>query len=213
MRLSIVATLYHSALYINEFYQRISLAAQQLVNQEYEIIFVNDGSPDNSLELAINLTENDDHVILIDLSRNFGHHKAMMAGLAHAKGELVFLLDSDLEEEPEWLISFSEQMATEKSDVVYGVQEKRKGGWFEKWSGSIHYMILNWMLNIEHPKNITTARLMTRRYVDALLKHKESELVISCLWVITGFKQCSQLVKKHMKKSSTYSIPKKIKRE
>jgi putative glycosyltransferase len=210
MKLSVVATLYQSAAYIAEFYQRTSTAAKQLVGDDYEIVLVNDGSPDNSLDVAVQLTESDTHVVVVDLSRNFGHHKAIMAGLEYSSGEKVFLIDSDLEEEPEWIISFSEQMADENSDVVYGVQKERKGGWFERWSGSLYYSIFNWLSHIEHPRNIVTARLMTRRYVNALLSHKERELVISCLWVITGFKQCSQTVKKHMTSSSTYGISKKL---
>ncbi len=101
MKLSIVSTLYQSAPYIAEFYERCTQVAKQFANQDYEIIFVNDGSPDNSLEIAIELYKQDSHVKIIDLSRNFGHHKAMMTGLAHAKGTYVFLIDSDLEEEPE----------------------------------------------------------------------------------------------------------------
>ncbi len=71
-------------------------------------------------------------------------------------------------------------------------------------------MVLNKLLQINHPKNITTARLMTRRYVDGLLRHKEVETVISCLWVITGFKQCPQIVTKHMTSRTTYSLFKKL---
>jgi len=134
----------------------------------------------------------------------------MMAGLEHSIGEKVFLIDSDLEEEPEWLINFSEQMVVEKSDAVYGIQSVRKGDWFERWSGAVYYSIFNWLSNIEHPKNVVTARLMTRRYVNALLSHREREIVISCLCVITGFKQCSQTVKKHTTSSTTYSLFKKL---
>jgi putative glycosyltransferase len=210
MKLSIVATLYQSAPYITEFHRRASAAAKQLVGEDYEIVLVNDGSADNSLDIAEQLTESDSHVVVVDLSRNFGHHKAMMVGLEHSCGEKVFLIDSDLEEEPEWLISFSEQIAAEKADVIYGVQEDRKGGWFERGSGYLFYSIFNWLSNIEHPRNIVTARLMTRRYVNALLTHRERELVISCLWVITGFKQSAQVVKKHMTSGTTYGFFKKI---
>jgi putative glycosyltransferase len=210
MLLSIVATLYQSASHIAEFHQRASAAARQLVGEDYEIVLVNDGSTDNSLDIAVQLTKSDSHVVVVDLSRNFGHHKAMMVGLERSCGEKVFLIDSDLEEEPEWLISFSEQIVAEKSDVVYGVQNERKGGWFERWSGSLYYLVFNWLSNIEHPRNIVTARLMTRRYVNALLAHKERELVISCLWVITGFKQCSQTIKKHMTSNTTYTLSKKL---
>lgn len=210
MKLSIVTTLYQSSPYIIEFHERASESARRLVGDQYEIVIVNDGSPDNSLDIAVRLTETDTHVIVVDLSRNFGHHNAMMVGLEQSTGDKVFLIDSDLEEEPEWLIGFSEQMAAEEADVVYGVQKQRKGGWFERWSGSIFYTLFNWLSDIDHPRNVLTVRLMSRRYVNALLTHREREMVISCLWVITGFKQCSQAVKKHMTSATTYSLVKKL---
>lgn len=210
MKLSIVATLYQSSSYISEFYYRSSAVAKQLSGDEYEIILVNDGSPDNSLDLAVQLTEKDSHVVVVDLSRNFGHHKAMMTGLANAKGQEIFLLDSDLEEDPEWLISFAKQMAIDKCDVVYGVQEQRKGDFFERWSGQWFYRNFNALTGLSLPRNIVTARLMTRRYVDALLCHKEREVFMAGLWHITGFKQASQVVKKHSTSETTYTLRKKI---
>src|SRR6266576_6958293 len=105
MDLSIVTTLYSSAAFINEFYERTIAVAAKRAHQ-FEIIFVNDGSPDSSLEVAISIAESDDRVKVIDLSRNFGHHSAIMAGLGVAKGERVFLIDVDLEECPEWLELF-----------------------------------------------------------------------------------------------------------
>ena len=171
MKLSIVATLYQSAPYIEEFYRRATESARQLVNDDYEIVLVNDGSPDNSLELAIHLSELDPRVVIVDLSRNFGHHKAMMTGLAYAVGDYVFLIDSDLEEEPEWLLGFSKQMIQEHCDVVYGVQERRKGGIFERWSSQWFWRFFNMLTGMNIPTNLATARLMSRRYVDALLRH------------------------------------------
>ena len=210
MKLSIVATLYRSAPYISEFYERASASARKLVGEDFEIILVNDGSPDNSLDIAIKFTEQDSHVVVVDLSRNFGHHKAMQAGLAQACGECIFLIDSDLEEAPEWLAEFASTMAAESADVVYGVQEARKGDWFERWSGALYYTVFNYLANIDHPRNIVTARLMSRRYVNALLQFREREIVISCLWVITGFKQCERTVKKCASSPTSYSLAKKI---
>lgn len=210
MKLSIVTTLYRSASHIPEYYRRASAVARQLVGEDYEIVLVNDGSPDNSLDLAVKLTESDPHVVVVDLSRNFGHHKAMRTGLEHSLGERIFLIDSDLEEEPEWLLAFSSTMIEESADVVFGVQSTRKGDWFERWSGHLYYSVFNWLCNIDHPRNIVTARLMSRRYVKALLQFPEREIVISCLWVFTGFKQCQRVVKKQMHSPSTYRLPKKI---
>lgn len=210
MKLSIVATLYKSAPYINEFHQRASVVAKQLVGEEYEIVFVNDGSPDNSLDVALELTKLDNHVVVVDLSRNFGHHKAMMTGLGYATGEQVFLIDSDLEEEPEWLLSFAKQMETEESDVVYGVQSKRRGGFFEQATGKLFYKTFRFLTGIAQPNDIVTARLMSRRYVNALLLHQERELNIGGLWVITGFKQAQKIVQKHATSPTTYSLSQKL---
>lgn len=210
MRLSIVTTLYRSSPYIEEFCRRAGTAARQLVGENFEIIMVNDGSPDNSLELAVRVTESDPHVTVVDLSRNFGHHKAMMTGLAHARGERVFLIDSDLEEEPEWLLAFSDQMSREQCDVVYGVQERRKGGFFERWSGRLYYVLFRMLTGLALPENIVTARLMTRRYVDALLKHRERELMIAGIWLITGFDQNAQVIRKHCTSETTYTLRRKM---
>ena len=210
MKLSIVATLYQSAAYISEFHERASASAKRMVGVDYEIVLVNDGSPDNSLNLAIRLTEQDSHVVVVDLSRNFGHHKAMMTGLAHAKGELIFLIDSDLEEEPEWLEAFADKMNTDHSDVVYGVQDVRKGRLFEQITGWFFYRIFRLVTGIAQPDNIVTARLMTWRYVQALVAHQERELNIGGLWVATGFRQTQQTVRKHASSPTTYTLARKF---
>jgi putative glycosyltransferase len=210
MNISIVATLYQSARYIAEFHERATASARHLAGDDYEIIFVNDGSPDNSLDIAVRLSEIDSHVVVVDLSRNFGHHKAMMTGLEHAKGENIFLIDSDLEEEPEWLIDFAERKANDNCDVVYGIQEQRKGGLFERWSGQWFYTIFRMLTNVELPRNLTTARLMSRRYVDALLRHKEREINIAGLWQITGFEQHPFVVRKHSFSKTTYTFRRKM---
>ncbi len=210
MKLSIVATLYKSEPYILDFYQRASDIAKKLVGEHYEVVLVNDGSPDNSLQVAVELAKKDNHLIIVDLSRNFGHHKAMMAGLEQASGDRVFLIDSDLEEEPEWLLRFVKQMDEESCDVVYGIQEKRKGGFFEKYSGRFFYVAFRFFTGLAQPDNIVTARVMSKRYVEALLLHQEREINIGGLWIITGFKQGQQVVKKHATSPTTYTLAKKL---
>lgn len=210
MKLSVVATLYQSAPHIEEFYRRATVAARQVAGDDYEIILVNDGSPDSSLDLAVRLTETDPLVVVVDLSRNFGHHKAMMTGLAHARGEHVFLIDSDLEEEPEWLLSFSQQMLVDRCDVVFGIQERRKGGILERWSGQLFYRIFRVLTGLSLPENIVTARLMSRRYIDALIRHDEREVFMAGLWHITGFVQCPQIITKHSLSETTYTFRRKM---
>lgn len=209
MRLSIVTTLYYSAPYIEDFYQRTKATAQA-ITPDYEIIFVNDGSPDDSLEKTIRLREQDERIKIIDLSRNFGHHKAIMTGLSHAKGDFVFLIDSDLEEEPELLTHFYEEFGKYQTDVVYGVQKKRKGERFEQISGGIYYYLFNLLTGYNAAANVLTARLMSKDYVKALTEHKEQEFDIMGLWSLTGFRQSPVVVNKNFKGTSAYNIRRKI---
>jgi putative glycosyltransferase len=210
MDLSIVTTLYYSAPYLEEFYARICAAAEQITD-DYEIVFVNDGSPDDSLDVALSLFERDDRVKVIDLSRNFGHHKAIMTGLAHARGDLVFKIDCDLEEEPELLGEFYADMVKDPSvDVVYGVQQRRKGGPFERISGGLFYELFNLLSHHPVPPNLASARLMSQRYVASLVEHQDREVFLGGIMAITGFKQVPLVVKKHSKGSTTYTLGRKV---
>lgn len=210
MKLSIVTTMYRSAPYIEEFCRRAVNAAKSLVGDDYEVVLVNDGSPDNCFDMAEHIVAANPNVTLVDLSRNFGHHKAMMTGLKYARGDQVFLIDCDLEEEPEWLIKFAGILKESGADVVYGVQAKRRGDWFERITGNLFYSLFRVFSNFEIPRNAVTARLMRRRYVDALLQYRESELNIFGLFVLAGFDQRSETVAKHSSSPTTYSLARKF---
>jgi putative glycosyltransferase len=205
MKLSIVTTLYKSAPYVEEFHRRASAAARGITD-DYEIIMVDDGSPDDSLALACAIAKTDSHVRVIELSRNFGHHKALMTGLDHAQGDLCFLIDSDLEEDPELLSTFLEKLQATNTDVVYGYQEDRKGGSGERLTGYIAYWLFKLLIGFPVPRNHITVRLMRRDYVDSLLMHRERQAIIGGLWIITGFKQMGVAVNKRSKGESTYTL-------
>jgi putative glycosyltransferase len=210
MKLSIITTLYKSSSHIEEFYQRISKVASKITS-DYELIFVDDGSPDDSLQKVLSLYENDKKIQIIELSRNYGHHKAIMTGLKYTKGEYVFLIDVDLEEEPEILIDFwNELKINEDCDVIYGAQDKRKGGWFEKTTGEISWKIINFLSPINIPMNTVTARLMTTLYVQSLLEYHESEIFIAGLWADVGFKQKKVDIMKLSINKSTYTVKKRL---
>jgi putative glycosyltransferase len=209
LALSIVTSMYKSAAFLDEFHERCSAVAARL-GGSYEIVFVNDGSPDDSLAIALGLQERDPHVRVLDLSRNFGHHKALMTGLAHAHGERVFLIDCDLEEDPGWLITFDELLRSTGADVVYGVQSQRKGDWFERLSGDVFFKVFNRLLEHPIPANVVTARLMTARYVRALLEHQERELCFAGLLVSTGFDQRSLPITKGSRPGTSYTLRKRI---
>jgi putative glycosyltransferase len=186
------------------------MATAEAITQDIELVLVNDGSPDNSLELALALHRADSRVTVVDLSRNFGHHKAMMTGLAHATGELVFLIDSDLEEEPELLISFHARLAQGDCDVVFGVQQARRGDLIERVTGALFFLLVDAFGDHRIPRNTVVARLMTRDYVRALVRHRDREFMIAHLWQVTGFRQVALPVLKLSHSPSTYSLRMRI---
>lgn len=205
MKLSVVTTLYKSAAYVAEFHRRASEAAQRITD-DYEIVVVDDGSPDNSLDIACALARADSHLRVVELSRNFGHHKALMTGLDFARGEICFLIDSDLEEDPALLGTFFETMQSSDCDVVFGYEESRRDKTLRSKGGTIAWHLINLLLSIEVPRNHCTVRLMRREYVDALLLHRESSTVIGGLWVITGFRQVGAAISKAHRRETSYSF-------
>lgn len=209
MRLSIVSTLYRSAPTLAEFHRRVMAAAAPLAS-ETELVLVDDGSPDDSLSVARELQARDPRIVIVELARNFGHHRAMMTGLAHASGELVFLIDSDLEEEPELLPRFHATLTNGGWDVVYGVQKARRGGLFERLSGTAFYGLVDLVSEHPLPRNLLTVRLMRRPYVDALLAHQDRAFVIAELWLAAGFRQTPIEVQKLSLSPTTYRLSRRL---
>jgi putative glycosyltransferase len=210
VKLSIVTTLYHSAATVDEFYRRMMAAAESLT-RDIELIMVNDGSPDNSLELALAIQEFDPRLVVIDLARNFGHHKAMMTGLAYARGDVILLIDSDLEENPELIAQFYQRLEKGDCDVVYGVQKSRRGGLFERVSGNIYYTLVEWLSDDPIPRNHVVMRIMKRDYVRALIRHRDREFAIVHLWQLTGFRQVPITIEKLSRSPTTYTLARRIK--
>ncbi|MCK5831147.1 MAG: glycosyltransferase family 2 protein [Methylococcales bacterium] len=208
MKLSIVTTLYYSEPYLDEFYRRIIISVQKITS-DYELIYVNDGSPDQVLNLALEQQKNDSKITLIDLSRNFGHHQAGMIGLNQATGDSIFLIDCDLEEAPELLEKFwTEYSKNNHIDVFFGVQASRKGKWFERHSGSLFYSLFNKLSTVKMPANMLTVRLMSKRFVTALLEYQEKNLFLGGLMCHAGFEQQAITVKKSSKPTSSYTLTK-----
>jgi len=211
MKLSIVTSMYFSEPFINEFYKRMRIAAERITS-DWELVLVNDGSPDRSLEEARKLRVHDNRVRIVDLSRNFGHHKALLTGLHYATGSYIFLVDIDLEEEPELLNTFWDTLQDQaNADVAYGVQQTRRGGWFERVSGRYFYSLFNHLSDIKIDEDLLMARLMTRRYVENLLRYQEADVIFAGVAALTGFKQVPVPVGKGHKRSTTYMLSRKIK--
>ncbi|WP_168427383.1 glycosyltransferase family 2 protein [Candidatus Colwellia aromaticivorans] len=209
-KLSIVTTLYSSEKYINEFYERIVISLSDITN-EYEIVFVNDGSPDESLKKAREIAKKDQRVRVVNLSRNFGHHNAIVAGLESAEGELVFLIDVDLEEDPELIETFWREYNNDPDvDVVYGIAKQREGSKFRMFAGSLFYRLFNHLSNTQIPHNLMTVRLMSRQYIEALSLYEENSVFLGGLFADVGFNQRGLVVEREYKGESTYTLRKRI---
>ena len=136
--ISVVAPAFNEEDVLNEFYRRVTAVLSNL-GFIYEIVLVNDGSTDRTLALMHEIHQQDPHVTIVDLSRNFGKEIALSAGLDHTKGDVVVVLDSDLQDPPELIPDMLEGWR-EGFDVVYGVRLKREGEtWFKKASASAFY--------------------------------------------------------------------------
>lgn len=206
MKISVVTPLYRSALYIDELYERSVAAIRATGVDDFEFVLVNDASPDDSLEVAVALARRDPRVTVIDLSRNFGQHQAVMTGLAHASGDYVFIMDSDLEDDPSWIEQFYREMKAQPCDVVYGINHNIKRGYLYSFSRTTFYKVLNFLSPVQFPPNVCSARLMSRRYVEALLQFKERELFMAGIWHMTGFRQLAVNVVKRDSSPTTYSF-------
>jgi putative glycosyltransferase len=204
--LSVVTMLYRSEPWVRRFYERIVPAAESL-DASFEIVFVNDGSPDAAASEVRRLVQTDPRVVLVDLSRNFGHHQAAVAGLRHARGERVFIIDVDLEEQPEWLPRFWREQRESGADVVFGVNSVRRGTAFRRHVGGSFWKLFNVLSEVQIPHNPCTVRLMSRRYVDALLTLPDKNLFLAGNYAWLGFRQLPIGVQKEIRPTrSSYTI-------
>ena len=213
MRLSIVSTLYNSQSFIPELFARLVDVVGRLgiQKEQFEIILVDDGSPDDSLRIALQERKKypDYNIRIIELSRNFGHHNAILAGLAHTQGEYVFLIDSDMEVSPEVLITFyNEMISNPEIDVVFGYLPKRS---IRALPSILFWKLFRSIGGSRAPLNITTERLMARRYVDALLSLGDFSVFLGGMLDWVGFNQKPVPVQRICRREkSNYTLSKKI---
>lgn len=211
VQLSVVTSMYCSRPFLETFLAECLQAIAALGIEAFEIVLVNDGSPDDSLAYALSRRADIPQLVVVDLSRNFGHHNALQAGMVISRGELIFLIDCDLEVRPMVLGELRQKLFASNADVVYGYQEARKGGWFERASGYIFFKAFNWLSETRIPENLTTERIMTRRYAQALLELGDKNLFLAGMMSWTGFLQIGVPLKKTQRiGTSTYTLLRRI---
>jgi len=183
---SVVVPVFNEREVLSDLYKRMTSVMDKL-GEPYEIIFVNDGSNDGSLELMKTLHSQDNRVKIINFSRNFGHQIAISAGLDHSSGKAVIVMDADLQDPPEILPQFVQKWK-EGFDVVYGVR-RRKGNLFKRISYKLFYKILSRISNIYIPEESGDFSLLSRRVVEAIKSAKERNRFIRGIRSWVGFNQ------------------------
>jgi polyisoprenyl-phosphate glycosyltransferase len=187
--ISLVVPAYNESQVIGTFYERASRALVGLPGFDYEILFVDDGSEDDSYRQLAEYAARDPHVRVLKLSRNFGHQIAITAGIDHARGDCVVVIDADLQDPPEVVTSMVDQWR-QGFDVVYGVRSDRDGeGAMKLMTASMFYRFLGRLTNIQIPPDVGDFRLMSRRAVEELKRLREKDRFVRGLVSWIGFKQ------------------------
>lgn len=184
--ISIVVPVFNEEKVLREFHKR---TAQALSVHRFEILFVNDGSTDGSWEIIQDLTKADARVAGLSLSRNFGHQAALTAGLEHAQGDAVVLMDADLQDPPEVIPGMIQKWQA-GYDVVYGIRSKRKGeSLFKKFTASVFYRIFRGATSVPVSLEAGDFRLLSRKVVDVLNQTPERIRFLRALTSWVGFNQ------------------------
>ena len=185
---SVVVPLYNEEEVIAETYKRLTAVMEQ-AGGPYELVFVNDGSRDNTLAQAKDICARDSRVRLLSFSRNFGHQIAITAGMEHARGQAVVVIDADLQDPPEVILQMIDKWK-EGYGVVYGLRTLRRGeNAFKKMTASVFYRVLRHMTDVDVPVDAGDFRLLDRRALDALLRLPERNRYVRGLVSWVGFKQ------------------------
>jgi glycosyltransferase involved in cell wall biosynthesis len=188
--LTVIIPCYNEEAVLLETHQRLAAVLDDLESLNYELIYVDDGSRDRTPKLLRDLQGTQaQQVRALLLSRNFGHQIAVTAGLEHASGDAVVVIDADLQDPPELILEMVERWQ-DGYDVVYGVRTDREGETFFKlWTARNFYRLLNRFSNVQIPLDVGDFRLMSRRVVDALLAMPERDRFLRGMVSWVGFKQ------------------------
>ena len=187
--ISVLIPAYNEEECMHELYKRVSDVLSKLEKYDYEILIINDGSKDKTLEILHDLNAKDKHLQYVNLARNYGKEIAMAAGLDYVKGDVVVILDADLQIPPEYIpemLSYYE----EGYDDVYGRRKSRNDeSFFKRLGTKIYYKALQSLTRVDILKNTSDFRLLSRRAVEALKQYKEQRRYTKGLFALIGFKK------------------------
>ena len=188
-KISVVVPMYYEEEVALECYKRLEGVLSNLENYENEIIFVNDGSKDKTLEILSNIASENENVKVISFARNFGHQAAVTAGLKYVTGDAILIIDADLQDPPELLPEML-KLWEEGNEVIYGQRKTREGeSAFKLFTAKMFYQTLNALSDVEIPKNTGDFRLVDRKVVDTINSLPEHNKFLRGLFSWVGYKQ------------------------
>jgi len=191
--LSIIVPVYNEEEVLHELHKRLT-ESLGLLGKSYEIILVDDGSRDKSVQIMMELARRDPkHVRPLVFSRNFGHHLALTAGLDHATGDVIVMMDADLQDQPEELHKLLAKLDS-GFDVVYADRQERQHSWYKTLSSKMFIGLINGVAKTEVPINSSIYRVMTREVADALRECREKARFLPGLVSWLGYRQTSEPV-------------------
>lgn len=182
---SVIVPVYRNEASLEELVQRLSVTLTGL-GRSFEILLIDDGSPDRSWEVIERLGEAHPEVVGLRLSRNFGQHPAIAAGLDRARGDVTVLMDADLQDEPEQLPALLAKL-DEGSDIVYTVNVDEDGGARSRFTSALFHYSFSRLAHVDVPHSIGTYRAFTRKFHDALLRYPERRPLYGPLMLYMGF--------------------------
>jgi dolichol-phosphate mannosyltransferase len=211
MKISIVIPAFNESANIHTLHQKLTEILHK-TSYDFEFIFIDDGSIDNTFETIKSLSEIDPRVFYIELSRNFGHQSAIKAGIDNAKGDCLIMMDCDLQHPPE-IIKKMIAIWEMGYDIVYTKRrEDKKLPWFKRKASSLYYSLFNYLVDFKLESGTADFRLMTRNVIDAFSRFSENELFFRGLIKWAGFKQAAVEYDPGQRYSgkTKYSFPKMI---
>jgi dolichol-phosphate mannosyltransferase len=189
LTLSVVAPCFNEEEVLPELHRRVTRACEEVVDGDYELILVNDGSRDQTWSLISSLAESDSHIVGVNLAHNHGHQLALTAGLSLCRGRRILIIDADLQDPPE-LLGEMMRLMDAGADVVYGQRSERRGeSWLKQTSASLFYSLLSRLTEVPVPVDTGDFRLISARVLKALQSMPEQHRFIRGMIAWIGFKQ------------------------
>lgn len=206
VEISVVIPVYNNEQSLSELASRL-VTTFSILDKSYEIIFIDDGSRDNSINVLNLIATNNNNIKVIQLSKNYGQHPAICAGFEHARGNYVVLMDADLQDLPEHVVDLYKKITGEALDIVYTIKiSEQKNN--VRFTSLLYHYVFSKMVNAKVPKNVGTLRIFNRHFLMGILQFKEVNVLYGPLMFYMGFKsdylELSYKERQHGRSSYTF---------